>query len=388
MSLSETYLFVERDEQLRELCARLAQAEWLTVDTEFLREKTYYPQLCLVQIASASEVACIDPQKVSSLDPLVALFANPAILKIFHAARQDMELFWNSHRMLPAPLFDTQVAAPLLGYSEQMGYAALVKERLGIDIDKSETRTDWSRRPLTASQLDYAAADVRHLAALYPKLRDELIEHGRLDWLNDDFAVLTDPATYENPPEQAWRRIRGLHKFRGAALSCAQALAAWRETRAQQENRPRKWVLDDDALMTLARIKADKLDDLRRVRGLQAPVVDRYGAELLALLGEARKREPVPLPDFERPATLTEDQEAGVDVLVGVLRQLAATQRLNPASIASRKDLQELVRGERAHSPLLRGWRRGVAGEKLLDVLEGRCSLQIKADGLVVRPLA
>lgn len=142
MSLSDPYLFVERDDQLQAFCARLAQAEWLTVDTEFLREKTYYPQLCLIQVASPTEVACIDPQKVSSLDPLVALFANPDILKVFHAARQDMELFWHSHRMLPAPVFDTQVAAPLLGYSEQMGYAALVKERLGVDIDKSETRTD------------------------------------------------------------------------------------------------------------------------------------------------------------------------------------------------------------------------------------------------------
>ncbi len=196
MSLSESYLFVERAEQLHEVCARLAQSEWLTVDTEFLREKTYYPQLCLVQIASANEVACIDPLRVTDLDPLIALFSNPNILKIFHAARQDMEMFWHSQRMLPAPLFDTQVAAPLLGYSEQMGYATLVKERLGIDIDKSETRTDWSRRPLTTSQLDYAAADVRHLAELFPKMRDELNQRGRLEWLAEDFAVLTDPATY------------------------------------------------------------------------------------------------------------------------------------------------------------------------------------------------
>lgn len=384
MNHSEPYLCVERDEQLRALCERLAQAEWLTVDTEFLREKTYYPQLCLVQIASASEVACIDPQKVTSLDPLIALFAAPNILKVFHAARQDMELFWHGHRMLPAPLFDTQVAAPLLGYAEQLGYASLVKERLGIDIDKSETRTDWSRRPLTQSQLDYAAADVRHLAELFPKLRDELLQRGRLDWLADDFAVLTDPATYENHPEQAWRRLRGLQKFRGPALACAQALAAWREQRAQQENRPRKWVLDDDALMTLARIKAQSVADLKRVRGLSPQVIDRYGEQLIALLEAARQRTPEPLPDYERPEALSEDQEAAVEVLTGVLRQIAATQDLNPASIASRKDLQELVRGERAHSPLLRGWRRGIAGEKLLDVLEGRCRLHLQPSGLVV----
>ncbi|MBI5041653.1 MAG: ribonuclease D [Gammaproteobacteria bacterium] len=384
MSLPDPYLLVERDDQLQAFCTRLAQAEWLTVDTEFLREKTYYPQLCLIQVASSTEVACIDPQKVSSLDPLVALFANPNILKIFHAARQDMEMFWHSHRMLPAPVFDTQVAAPLLGYSEQMGYASLVKERLGIEIDKSETRTDWSRRPLTDSQLDYAAADVRHLAELFPKMRDELQQRGRLDWLVDDFAVLTDPATYENHPEQAWRRLRGLQKFRGPALSCAQALAAWREQRAQQENRPRKWVLDDDALMTLARIKVQSVADLKRVRGLPPQVIDRYGEQLIALLDSARQKTPEPVPDFERPDALTEDQEAAVDVLTGVLRQIAATQALNPTSIAARKDLQELVRGERAHSPLLRGWRRGIAGEKLLDVLEGRCRLHIQPNGLVV----
>jgi len=384
MSLSDSYLFVERDDQLREVCARLAQAEWLTVDTEFLRERTYYPQLCLVQIASADVVACIDPQKVADLDPMIALFADPRILKVFHAARQDMELFWHGHRMLPAPLFDTQVAAPLLGYPEQMGYAALVKERLGVEIDKSETRTDWSRRPLSASQLDYAAADVRHLAELFPALRDDLAGHGRLDWMVDDFAVLTDPATYENPPEQAWRRLRGLQKFHGPALSCAQALAAWREQRAQQENRPRKWVLDDDVLLTLARIKVQSANDLKRVRGLQPPVIERHGTELLALLETARQRTPEPLPDGERPAVLSEDQEAAVDVLAGVLRQLAAAQALNPASVATRKDLQNLVRGERAQSPLLRGWRRGVAGTKLLDILEGRCRLHLHPDGLVV----
>lgn len=384
MSLADPYLFVERDDQLSALCARLARAEWLTVDTEFLRERTYYPQLCLIQIASADAVACIDPQKVADLEPLIALFADPRILKVFHAARQDMELFWHSHRMLPAPLFDTQVAAPLLGYPEQMGYASLVKERLGVDIDKSETRTDWSRRPLTASQLDYAAADVRHLAELFPAMRDELAARGRLGWLADDFAVLTDTATYENHPEQAWRRLRGLQKFRGPALSCAQALAAWREQRAQQENRPRKWVLDDDALLTLARIKVQSANDLKRVRGLQPPVIERYGADLLALLEAARQRAPEPLPDSERPAALSEDQEAAVDVLAGVLRQLAAAQQLNPTSIASRKDLQNLVRGERAHSPLLHGWRRGIAGEKLVDVLEGRCRLHLTASGLQV----
>lgn len=384
MSLADPYLFVERDDQLSALCARLAQAEWLTVDTEFMREKTYYPQLCLIQVASPTEVACIDPQKVGSLDPLVALFADLRILKIFHAARQDLELFWHSHRTLPAPVFDTQVAAPLLGYPEQTGYASLVKERLGIDIDKSETRTDWSRRPLTQSQLDYAAADVRHLAELFPKLRDELVQRGRLDWLAEDFVALTDPAAYENHPEQAWRRLRGLHKFRGPALSCAQALAAWREQRAQQENRPRKWVLDDDALMTLARIKADSLDDLKRVRGLPPPVVERYGEQLLKLLEAARQRAPEALPEFERPETLTEDQEAAVDVLSGVLRQLAAAQQLNPTSIASRKDLQNLVRGARDDSPLLHGWRRGIAGERLVDVLEGRCRLQLTPVGLQV----
>lgn len=384
MSLSESYLFVERDEQLHALCARLSQAEWLTVDTEFLRERTYYPQLCLVQVASPDEVACIDPQKVSTLDPLVALFADPGILKIFHAARQDLELFWHSHRCLPAPIFDTQIAAPLLGFPEQMGYAALVKARLGVEIDKSETRTDWSRRPLTPSQLDYAAADVRHLAEVYPGLREDLEKRGRLDWLAEDFAALIEPAAYENHPEQAWRRLRGLQKFRGAALSCAQALAAWREQRAQQEDRPRKWVLDDDALLTLARIKVQSVNDLKRVRGLQPAVVERYGEQLVALLDAARAHPPEPLPESERPEALSEDQEAAVDVLAGVLRQLAAAQELNPASIASRKDLQNLMRGARAESPLLHGWRRGVAGEQLLDVLEGRCRVHIQPGGLVV----
>ncbi len=384
MSLNDPFQYVERDDQLQALCSRLAQAEWLAMDTEFLREKTYYPQLCLIQVASPTEVACIDPLPLQSFAPFVDLCTNPAILKIFHAARQDLELFWQRFGMLPSPLFDTQIAAPLLGYPEQVGYATLVKERLGIEIDKSETRTDWSRRPLTASQLDYAAGDARHLAELFPAFRDELRQHGRLEWLEDDFAVLTDSATYENPPAQAWRRLRGIQKLRGPALACAQALAAWRETRAQQEDRPRKWVLADDVLLTLARLRIQSVADLRRVRGLQPPAIDRYGEALVALLEQARQRTPEPLPDNDRPLALNEDQEAAVDVLQGVLRQLAARQSLNPAAVASRKDLQDLVRGERAHSPLLRGWRRGLVGEQLLNVLEGRCGLRIGPAGLEV----
>lgn len=382
--LADPYLLVERDEQLQTLCQSLAAADWLAIDTEFLREKTYYPQLCLIQVASAQQVACIDPLQVQSLAPFIALLSAPGITKVLHAARQDLELFWQKFQQLPAPIFDTQLAAPLLGYPEQMGYAALVKARLGVEIDKSETRTDWSQRPLSPAQLAYAAADVRYLAQLYPDLHAQLQARGRLQWLQDDFAGLLAPETYENPPEQAWRRLRGLHKLRGPALASAQALAAWRERRAQQEDRPRKWVLADDVLLTLARMKLGSVADLKRVRGVQAGFIERYGEELLALLATARTRAPEPLAEGERPSALTEDQEAAVDVLQGVLRQIAASAELNPSVIAGRKALQDLVRGERAASPLLQGWRRSLVGERLVAVLEGRLQLRLSAAGLLV----
>ena len=368
---------------LAELCAALGRPEWIALDTEFLRERTYYPRLCLIQVAVPGLVACIDPLAIDDLGCLLDLLYDPAVTKVVHAAYQDMEIFYHLRGEVPAPLFDTQVAAPLLGHNEQIGYANLVRERLGVELGKAHTRTDWCRRPLSPGELRYAADDVRYLAQLYPPMRQALAERGRLEWLEADFAALADPATYRQDPADAWRRQRGAAKLKGPVLSVYQALCAWREAEAQRLDKPRKWLMSDDVLMSLARLKADSVKDLARVRGLQKSQLERYGETWLALMCEARGRRPQPLERGERPAPLGPAQEALVDLLMGVVKLIAAENELHPGVLASRKDLEKLVRGERSH-PLMKGWRLNMAGERLLEVLEGRAAVRVENGHLVM----
>ncbi|HKJ09429.1 MAG TPA: ribonuclease D, partial [Gammaproteobacteria bacterium] len=218
MNVPGVTLQVDTPEALAELCRRLDGCDWLALDTEFHREKTYYPQFCLLQLATPELVAWVDPLTVPDLGPLLELLNGEQIVKVFHAARQDLEIFYHLTGRVPAPVFDTQVAAPLLGHPDQAGYGALVSAVLGVNLSKGHARADWTRRPLPAKQLEYALDDVRYLARLYPQLRDELQQRGRLQWLAEDFAALVDPAQYENPPASAWRRIRGTDRLRAAQL--------------------------------------------------------------------------------------------------------------------------------------------------------------------------
>ncbi|WJW75411.1 ribonuclease D [Thiohalobacter sp. IOR34] len=381
MSHAGDFEFIDSHAALADFCRQLAGAEWIALDTEFLRERTFYPQLCLLQVATPGAIACIDPLAIDDLEPLHALLYDPAITKVLHAARQDMEIFYHLRGAVPAPLFDTQIAAPLLGHADQIGYGNLVRERLGVSLGKAHTRTDWSRRPLSHDQLQYAADDVRYLAELYPAMRDELASRGRLEWLAADFAALAAPETYRMEPTEAWRRNKGAGKLKGAALSVFQSLCAWREAEAQRRDRPRKWLLPDDVMLSLARLKVQSVADLGRVRGLPKGIIERDGEALLALIETARTRRPEPLPAGERPPPLSAGQEAAADLLMGVLRLIAAGNQLNPGVIAGRKAVEQLVRGER-ELPLLQGWRRAMAGDILLAVLRGERGVRIEQGAL------
>ncbi len=259
--------YIDTSAALRELCGQLRGNPWLTLDTEFLREKTYYPRLCLLQVATPELVACIDPLALEDLSPLLDVIYDDSITKVMHAARQDMEIFFHLRHTLPSPVFDTQIAALLLGYPDQIGYGNLVKETLGIELEKLHTRTDWSRRPLSDEQIRYAADDVFHLAQVYRHLVGKLTELGRLDWLSDDFARLTQVDLYRNDPAQAWLKVRGGNRLRGAGLAVLQALAQWRETLARDQDRPRGWLLRDDELVEIARHLPGTLDGARRHPG-------------------------------------------------------------------------------------------------------------------------
>lgn len=375
--------FINTSERLKAFCADLQGAEWIALDTEFLRERSYFAELCLVQIATRDAVACVDPLAIDDLTPLLALLHDPQCLKVFHAARQDLELFYDMDGRVPAPVFDTQIAATLAGLGEQIGYAALVEKLLGVQLAKSHSRTDWSRRPLSEEQLRYAADDVIYLVSAFEKLHEQLDNKGRLDWLSEDFAALTDPATYANPPATQWRRVKSAGRLKGVQLKVLQELAAWRETQARQRNRPRRWILRDEVLLDLARQRPADRAALSRVRGLEQGTLDRDGTTLLGLIADAGKTPREQWPQLPRPTPLSEAQGALVDTSMALLRQCAAQAGVSAGALASRGDLEDLVRGA-DDIALLHGWRGELAGRTLRDWLAGRIGLQVSAGQLTI----
>lgn len=377
--------FVDTPEALDTLCRTLRGAKWLALDTEFIREKTYYPQLCLIQIAGDAEIACVDPLALDSIEPLCEVLEDPGITKVFHAAGQDLEIFYYLRGRLPTPVFDTQIAASLLGYGEQVGYAALVKAVLGVELDKSSARTDWARRPLQDRQIRYAVDDVHYLRDVYHRLHKRLSERGRLEWMEDDTRRLTDPDTYRVEPLSAWQRVRSAGKLKRRQLNVLKHLAAWRENRAAETNRPRRWILSDDIMFNLAAQQPADRPALERVRGLESKTAARHGDTLLSLIGKALAEPESEWPALPRAHKPTGEQEALADLLTAVVRLKAGEHELSPAQLAGRADLVSLARGERDVA-LLYGWRAKIAGRAVLDVLEGRLRLASREGRPVLEP--
>jgi ribonuclease D len=383
MTANSAMQYIDDPVSLQAFCNRLATAEWIALDTEFLREKTYYPKLCLVQMATPAEVACVDTLAIDDLDPLLEVVFNSRITKVMHAARQDMEIFYHLRGEPPAPVFDTQVAALLLGYPDQIGYANLVREVLGVTLAKLHTRADWSARPLSAEQLKYAAEDVVYLVALYQSITQRLGELGRLEWLAGDFAELSNPKRYSAHPEEAWLRVKGGNRLKGPSLSVLQALAGWREKLAQEKDRPRGWLLRDDVMVDIARHRPASLAALGKLRGVTEGLLNRDGEHLLALIGAAAARPPAAHPETVARTRLTPAQDALVDVLMAVVRLGGSANDLNPAVLANRKELEKLVAGD-SGCAVMHGWRRSLVGERLQALLDGEASLSVVAGELVV----
>lgn len=383
MTSANNVLYIDTPSSLDAFCQQLGTAAWIALDTEFLREKTYYPKLCLIQIATPEVVACIDPIALDDLSPLLEIIFDEGITKVMHSGRQDMEIFYNLHGKPPSPVFDTQIAALLLGYADQIGYANLVKEMLGVELDKLHTRADWSLRPLTADQLQYAADDVVYLADIYRKMTARLTEMGRLAWLSGDFERLASPGLYGNPPGQAWLRVKGGNRLKGASLSVLQALAEWREHTAQQKDRPRGWILRDDALLDIARHRPLSTEALGKIRGLSDGLVRNSGKLLVKLVSEAANSPPVPFPDTDKRIKPTPDQNALVDVMMALVRMSGEQNDLNPAVLASRKQLEQLVHGD-TDINVMQGWRKKFVGEQLARFLDGDLNLSVANGKLVV----
>jgi ribonuclease D len=370
-------LFVDQSATLIEICQRLSHSEWFALDTEFIRDRTYYPRLCLLQIADDGFVVCVDVLALDDLQPLLDVIYNPEITKIVHGAQQDLEALHHLHGRPPPRVFDTQIAATVLGYGDQIGYAKLVNAVLGVELDKSLTRTDWSQRPLDPEQLRYAANDVRHLRDLFRTLRQNLIDRGRWDWLDTDMQALSDPARYQLSPESAWLKVKRHNSLRGVQLATLQALASWREQEAAARNQPRRWIVSDEVLIELARRNYREPAELLQLRGLKDSQLRHHGAKLVEIAALGRTRPKNQWPSLPQRQRLTAEQEALTDVLMAIVRLRGLDNDVNPGILANRRDIERLLTGER-DLPLLQGWRARVAGRAVLNYLDGSVCLALR----------
>jgi ribonuclease D len=373
---------VTTTEGLKELCQALSGDTYVAVDTEFMREKTFWPELCLIQIAGAKREAVIDPLADQiNLQPFFDLMANKAVVKVFHAARQDLEIIWLKAKLIPSPIFDTQVAAMVCGYGDQVGYEALSRRIAKVSIDKSSRFTDWSRRPLSQKQLAYALSDVTHLRVIYEKLRGLLDKSGREPWLDEELGVLTSPATYEAHPEEAWRRV----KFRprnAKQLAVLMSVAAWREREAQARNVPRSRILKDDAIAEIATQIPTDLNQLKGLRSLRKGYAGtRMGTAILKAVSTGTEMDLADIPALEGDEPmLTERASVVSEVLKLALKVISEQEGIAPRIVANSSDLDAIARDDGADVPVLRGWRRKVFGEVALKIKSGEMAI-VLADG-------
>lgn len=371
--------------ELGAVSARLRREPFITIDTEFVRERTYWPELCLVQLASADEVVVVDALAPGmDLAPLGELLADEAVIKVFHAARQDLEIFLHLFDRLPQPLFDTQVAAMVAGYGDQVGYDSLVASVVGAQIDKSHRFSDWAARPLSAAQIEYAAADVTYLREVYQRLVAQLDREGRKDWMTAEMDVLNSPATFRPDPQTLWERMRPRTNNR-RMLGMLRAITAWREHEAQRVNVPRQRLMKDESLMEIAATSPGDVDALARVRGISRGFAEgRSGQALLEVIAKARHEPDASLP--RPPKGRGKDAARPSAALVAMLKVLLAAccerHRVAPKLVASAEDIDRLALEDAPEIPALQGWRREVFGAQAMALKAGELTLGV-ADGAV-----
>jgi len=374
---------ITKTKKLAEACERLSRHPFVTVDTEFQRESTYYPILCVAQLASPEEAVVVDALAEGiDLAPFFSLMADPKVVKVFHAARQDIEICWHAANIIPAPLVDTQVAAMVLGYGDSISYDQLVARITGDNLDKSHRFTDWTRRPLSPAQLAYAVSDVTHLRDVYLKLASDLDKQGRADWMREEMKVLTSVETYRAEPEHAWERLKTRVR-KPRELGVLMEVAAWREREAQSRDVPRSRVLKDDAIGDIA-IQApttiERLGSLRSIpKGFEQ---SRWGEAIVEAVKRGVARDPKTLPKMERPRPVANGQ-ATVELLKVLLRMTAERHGVAAKVIATVDDLERIAGDDQADVPALSGWRRDLFGEKALALKHGRLSLAIEKGRVV-----
>jgi ribonuclease D len=363
---------------LAALCERLAAEPYVTIDTEFMRERTYWPELCVVQLGGVTDVAVLDAQAAGlDLSPLGQLLANENVIKVFHAARQDVEIFLQLFGAVPKPLFDTQVAAMVAGFGDQVGYDSLVGALTGGNIDKAHRFSDWSARPLSQAQVDYAAADVTWLRAVYERLTERLARDGRLDWVAEEMAILAEPATYRPDPETMWERLRPRTTNR-RMLGVLRAIAAWREREAQRINIPRQRLVRDESLLEIAATMPTNVEALARTRGVTRGFAEgATGQSLIAAITEALALPEEALPEARAAREGPRPSPALVALLKVLLAEKAETHDVAPKLLASSEDIDRLASEAEPDVPAVHGWRRIVFGEDALALKQGRIALGV-----------
>ena len=375
--LPATMDLITKTDELAEACARMTRHRYVTVDTEFLRETTYYPLLCVAQLASPDEAVVVDALAPGiDLGPLFALLTNEAVVKVFHAARQDIEIVWNMAQKIPHPIFDTQVAAMVLGYGDSISYDALVQRITGDQLDKSHRFTDWTRRPLTDAQISYALSDVTHLRAVYLKLDDDLHKRDRANWVSAEMNVLTSPDTYRADPERAWERLKTRVR-KPKELAVLMEIAAWREREAQTRDVPRSRVLKDDVVGDIAVQAPTTIERLGHLRSLPKGFErSRWGEQIIEVVKRGLERDPKTLPRLERfkPAP---NGAATVELLKVLLRMTAERHGVAAKVIATVDELDRIAADDEADVPSLKGWRRELFGDKALALKHGRLALAV-----------
>src|SRR5215813_13023892 len=370
-------------DQLSQVCERLARHPFITVDTEFLRESTYYPKLCVAQMASPEEAVIIDALAQDiDLAPLFALMADTAVVKVFHAARQDIEICWHEARIIPDPLVDTQVAAMVLGYGDSISYDQLVQRITGDNLDKSHRFTDWTRRPLSDAQLAYAVSDVTHLRDVYIKLTADLDKRGRTEWMCEEMRVLTSPDTYRMEPEHAWQRLKTRVR-KPKELAVLIEVAAWREREAQTRDVPRGRVLKDDVIGDIAVQAPTTIERLGNLRSLPKGFErSKWGEAIVEAVKRGLACDLKTLPRIERPKGAINGQ-ATVELLKVLLRMTAERHGVAAKVIATMDDLDRIAADDEADVPALSGWRRELFGEKALALKHGRLALAVEKNRVV-----
>lgn len=363
---------------LEEACRLLAQSDFITIDTEFLRETTFWPELCLIQMASPEHEYIVDPMaKGLDLKPFFELMSNSAVVKVFHAARQDIEIIFHLGDLIPHPIFDTQVAAMVCGFGDSVSYDQLVQKVKNVHIDKTSRFTDWSRRPLSEKQLDYALADVTHLRDVYLKLKGQLDAEGRAEWLTEEMAILESRETYDLPPEQAWQRLK-MRLRKPTELAVMQYVAAWREREARSRNVPRSRVLKDDAIYEIAQQQPKDVEALGRLRTIpKGWERSSSGAAILEQVNAALALPKSEMPHLQRHTHAPEGTQSAVELLKVLLRLTSEKHGVASKVIANSDDLEKIAaEGEKAEVAALQGWRKELFGDLALKLISGGVGLR------------